>query len=651
MFQKTQIGSALSHKLIEVNLKISAVTLLVATVLLCVFQYAALRSAFVDDALRQAATLANQSSLAVQLPDRKATQEMLNQFGISGSVDAAAILDSQGHSLAEYRAESAEAFSQTLGFTTGRAYRFGLSHLDITQSINAGAGHAQVGLLEVHLGLRQFYLRLMVFLGIVVGAVSAALLIARLLVVDLKKEILEIEAHLQFLAHTDAVTGLPNRHAFSSRLQSAISTVEETGGTADVLLLDLDNFKIVNDTLGHHHGDQLLSLVAQRLSSLLRENDVVCRIGGDEFAIILETRVRKSGGERIAEKVIASFKEPFIVDKQEIYITCSIGISSFPDGGLDRTSLTRNADTAMYRAKAKGKNAFEKFHPEMDTAIKKRANIASNLRKALERGELALYYQPKVSLVDDKVIGFEALLRWDHPEMGAISPIEFIPIAEESGLIIPIGSWVIDTACRQVREWEDAGFDDIKVAVNLSARQTKSIALIDDVLNALRKSGLEPRQLELEITESMLMDNIHDNMDLLENLQAAGIFLSIDDFGTGYSSMAYLKRLPIDQLKIDKAFINDIPGNGDDEAIVSAIISMAHRLGLAVVAEGAETIEQINFLKAAGCDAVQGYYISKPIPAKDVTAFLARRRSDRQCMENSGLEQIVPVPVTLHGLA
>ncbi|WP_394778793.1 putative bifunctional diguanylate cyclase/phosphodiesterase [Undibacterium sp.] len=594
------------------------------------------------------AALADESSHAVQLSDTRAAQQMLSQFGVSRSVDAATILTLQGQPLAEYRAESAEVLREPLGETTGTIYRFGLSYLDVAQAINVGADHGLVGLLEVRIGLRQFYLRLMVFLGIVVGAVSAALLIARLLVVGLKKEILEIEAHLQFLAHTDAVTGLPNRHAFSSRLQSAISTVSETGGTADVLLLDLDNFKVVNDTLGHHHGDQLLTLVAARLSSLLRENDVVCRIGGDEFAIILETRVRKSGGERIAEKIITSFKEPFIVDRQEMYITCSIGISTFPDGGLDRTSLTRNADTAMYRAKAKGKNAFEKFHPEMDTAIKKRANIASNLRKALEREELALYYQPKVSLADGKVIGFEALLRWDHPEMGAISPVEFIPIAEESGLIIPIGSWVIDTACRQVREWENAGFGDIKVAVNLSARQTKSIALIDDVLNALRKSGLEPRQLELEITESMLMDNIHVNMDLLENLQAAGIFLSIDDFGTGYSSMAYLKRLPIDQLKIDKAFINDIPGDGDDEAIVSAIISMAHRLGLAVVAEGAETVEQINFLKAAGCDAVQGYYISKPIPAQDVAAFLAQRRTNRQGIENVSAEQIDPTPA--HGL-
>ncbi len=616
--------------------------------LLCIFQYAALRSAFIDDALRQVAALADESSHAVQLSDTRAAQQMLSQFGVSRSVDAATILTLQGQPLAEYRAESAEVLREPLGETTGTIYRFGLSYLDVAQAINVGADHGLVGLLEVRIGLRQFYLRLMVFLGIVVGAVSAALLIARLLVVGLKKEILEIEAHLQFLAHTDAVTGLPNRHAFSSRLQSAISTVSETGGTADVLLLDLDNFKVVNDTLGHHHGDQLLTLVAARLSSLLRENDVVCRIGGDEFAIILETRVRKSGGERIAEKIITSFKEPFIVDRQEMYITCSIGISTFPDGGLDRTSLTRNADTAMYRAKAKGKNAFEKFHPEMDTAIKKRANIASNLRKALEREELALYYQPKVSLADGKVIGFEALLRWDHPEMGAISPVEFIPIAEESGLIIPIGSWVIDTACRQVREWENAGFGDIKVAVNLSARQTKSIALIDDVLNALRKSGLEPRQLELEITESMLMDNIHVNMDLLENLQAAGIFLSIDDFGTGYSSMAYLKRLPIDQLKIDKAFINDIPGDGDDEAIVSAIISMAHRLGLAVVAEGAETVEQINFLKAAGCDAVQGYYISKPIPAQDVAAFLAQRRTNRQGIENVSAEQIDPTPA--HGL-
>jgi len=612
-------ASTLSKKLIEVDLKISTVALLLAALFLCIYQYFALRSDLDKQLHAQASSLA--ASLSSHLTDRDAGLDSV----LSGKlqpfdfIDGAEIFTSQGILRAAY---SRSKTSSAVQLTDVSQPRWRFDELVAIRRIQAAG--AQMGWLVLHASLDRLLIRLGIYLCVAALAIAAALMIARLIVVGLKDEILQMETHLQFLAHTDAVTGLPNRHAFSSRLDSAISVASENGGSADLLLLDLDNFKTVNDTLGHQRGDILLGLVAERLGSILREGDVVCRLGGDEFAVILENRASKSGGERIAEKMVASFKEPFLVDQQEIHITGSIGISSFPGGGIDPSTLTRNADTAMYKAKSKGKNSFEQFHPEMDVSVKKRAAIELSLRKALERSELALYYQPKVSLKDRKVIGFEALLRWNHPEMGMVSPVDCIPIAEESGLIIPIGSWVIEAACRQIRAWSDAGFEGLKVAVNLSARQTKSIALIDDVLNALRKSGLHPWQLELEITESMLMDNIHDNMDLLENLQAAGIFLSIDDFGTGYSSMAYLKRLPIDQLKIDRAFVKDIPGEGDDEAIVSAIVDMAHRLGIAVVAEGAETSEQIAFLTAAGCDAVQGFYVSVPLAAADVPQFLHR---------------------------
>ncbi|GGC90086.1 hypothetical protein GCM10011396_41630 [Undibacterium terreum] len=611
-------ASTLSKKLIEVDLKISTVALLLASLFLCIYQYFVLRSDLDEQVQAQAVSVASQMSTHLAASNAELGKSLSNRLQPFDFIESAEIFTPQGKLLASYGKTKA----LPAGFKDASNPRWHFNALAAVQRINGGG--AQAGLLVLHATLDQLLIRLAVYMCVAVLAIAAALMVARLIVVGLKEELLQMETHLQFLAHTDAVTGLPNRHAFSSRLDSVISVVSEHGGSADLLLLDLDNFKIVNDTLGHQSGDTLLGLVAERLSSILREGDIVCRIGGDEFAIILETRASKSAGERIAEKIVGSFKEPFIVDQQEIYITGSIGISSFPGGGIDQSTLTRNADTAMYKAKSKGKNSFEQFHPEMDVSVKKRAAIELSLRKALERNELALYYQPKVSLKDQKVMGFEALLRWNHPEMGLVSPVDFIPIAEESGLIVPIGSWVIETACRQIRAWSDAGFNELKVAVNLSARQTKSIALIDDVLNALRKSGLHPWQLELEITESMLMDNIHDNMDLLENLQAAGIFLSIDDFGTGYSSMAYLKRLPIDQLKIDRAFIKDIPGDGDDEAIVSAIVDMAHRLGIAVVAEGAETCEQIAFLEAAGCDAVQGFYVSHPLTADDVPQFLER---------------------------
>ncbi|MES2072708.1 MAG: EAL domain-containing protein [Pseudomonadota bacterium] len=645
MPKKIQISSFLSRKVAEANLKTVTVALLVAIILLSVVQYITLRSALMDDVAAQAEAIAEQCAAAVLFSDQNDGQQILARLSALQSMDGAAIVTPQLAPLAEYRRAAAVLIPIPTDFRISPFAQFGVLHLDLVRSIEVD--QRRVGLLVLRVGLSQLYFRLIAYIGMSIAAIAGSLLIARMLGGGLKQDVLEMETHLQLLAHTDAVTGLLNRHAFSSRLQQALSTVTEQGGCVDLLLLDLDNFKLVNDTLGHHGGDHLLRLVAERLNSVLRESDIICRVGGDEFAIILETRTRKSGSERIAEKLIESLAQPFIVDNQEVYVTGSIGISCFPDGGVDRETLTRNADTAMYQAKAKGKNAFEKFHPEMNLVLQKRSNIETNLRKALEREELAVYYQPKVDLVDHKVIGFEALLRWNHPEMGMISPTDFIPIAEESGLIIPIGRWVIATACHQMAAWKAAGFEDIKVAVNLSVRQTKNITLIDDVLNSLRKSGLEPRQLELEITESMLMDDIQDNVDLLENLQAAGIFLSIDDFGTGYSSMAYLKRLPIDQLKIDRAFVKDIPGNGDDEAIVSAIVSMAHSLGIAVVAEGAETIEQINFLRSVGCDSVQGYYIAQPMPAHEVEAFLLKQRGAGKARQHD-VGEVVPLRSRAH---
>jgi len=356
----------------------------------------------------------------------------------------------------------------------------------------------------------------------------------------------------------------------------------------------------------------------------LRNGDAVCRIGGDEFAIILESG-SMAGGDSVAAKMLDALTAPFEIDVHEIYVTASVGISIYPDDAPDMETLMRNADTAMYQAKGKGKNAYEEFHPELDQRVQKRLSLETKLRKALERGELQLYYQPQIGLKDSRLVGLETLLRWNHPELGMVSPAEFIPLAEESGLIVQIGRWAIRTACKQVAAWREAGLGDVHVSVNLSARQTKDAYLVHDIVSSLREAGMRPSQLELEITETVLMENVHANVELLNKLQTAGIRLSIDDFGTGYSSMAYLKRFPIDQVKIDRTFVRDIPGDGDDEAITTAIIAMAHSLGLSVVAEGVETETQLQFLRNAGCDIMQGYYFAEAKPPEQVEVFLKAR--------------------------
>ncbi|RJF97821.1 putative bifunctional diguanylate cyclase/phosphodiesterase [Noviherbaspirillum saxi] len=612
----------IGHWMNLANLATAVAALLVAGVLLIVFQFLSLRNAMVEDVSVQARIISENSVAAVLFHDSRASGETLAVLSASPSIEAAAIFDVNGTVLASYQREDASKVSTPGPGLIEDGHRFGLRHLLLARRVEAekrGIGHV-----VLRANLTQLYGRLGAYAGMMLAVAIGSLGIAYLLVSRMRKVIKRAEAHLDYLAHIDSITGLPNRHAFNERLAFALSRVDQHGGSVGLLLLDLDNFKIVNDTLGHHSGDILLKVVARRLLECLRSGDVLCRIGGDEFAVILES-VGASDGEGAAERILAALTAPFDVDVHEIYVTASVGISRYPADARDLETLTRNADTAMYQAKGKGKNAYEKFHPELDRRVRNRLSLETNLRKAMERGELLLYYQPQVSLHDGRLVGLEALLRWNHPETGLISPAEFIPVAEDSGMIVPIGRWVLRTACRQVALWREAGLGTINVSVNLSVRQTRDPHLLRDILDALHDNGVSPGQLELEITESVLMDNVKVNVELLERLQTEGIRLSIDDFGTGYSSMAYLKRFPIDQVKIDRTFVRDIPGNGDDEAITSAIIAMAHSLGLSVVAEGVETAAQLDFLRSAGCDVMQGYYFAEPRPAEQVSALLTRR--------------------------
>jgi diguanylate cyclase (GGDEF)-like protein len=604
------------------NLMTAGAALLVASILLILFQFISLRSALVEDLTVQARIVGENSVAALLFHDSRASAETLAVLAASPAVEAAAVLSKEGKPLASYRRDGVAEVRLPPTLLERSGHDFTFSHIQLARRVEVDG--RDIGVVAIRASLDQLYARLAGYAGLTLAVAMGSLAVAYLLVARMRRVVKTAEAHLDYLAHVDSVTGLPNRHTFNERMSAALETVDQFGGSASLLLIDLDNFKIVNDTLGHHSGDALLKLVARRLLECLRSGDVICRIGGDEFAVVLESATARKAAA-VAEKVLAVLAAPFDIDVHEIYVTASVGISTYPDDARDLETLTRNADTAMYQAKGKGKNAYEMFHPELDQRVQKRMSLEMNLRKAIGRDELLLYYQPQVSLRDGRLVGVEALLRWKHPELGLVSPAEFIPVAEESGLIVPIGRWVLRTACKQVAAWRDAGLGTINVSVNLSARQTRDGHLVHDILDALRQAGLSPAQLELEITETVLMDNVHANVDMLHRLQTEGICLAIDDFGTGYSSMAYLKRFPIDQVKIDRTFVRDIPGDGDDEAITTAIIAMAHSLGLSVVAEGVETAQQLEFLRNAGCDIMQGFYFAEPKPPEQMVAFLEGR--------------------------
>lgn len=431
----------------------------------------------------------------------------------------------------------------------------------------------------------------------------------------------KIDAHdnkLRKIAHYDNVTGLPNRHYFNQRLEDSIAVAAREAEHVGVMLIDLDNFKVVNDTLGHNVGDMLLKTVAARIAAALRGSDFICRIGGDEFAVILPDVPGHNEAAVVAGKILNEFAQPLWVENSEIYIGASIGISLYPDDAPDTNALLRCADVAMYYAKSRGKNNFQLFQINMEGKALKRLALESALRKALEQKEFVLHYQPQIDLASGKMLAVEALIRWQRPDLGVIGPADFIPVAEESGLIIPLGDWVLRTACRQARAWVDSGMP-LRVAINLSSRQFTDDKLVANILSIAREAGLPPEMLELELTESMLMESKDASIKKMEDLRKAGFTLSVDDFGTGYSSMNYLKRFPINALKIDRSFVQELPRNTDDVAITKAIISLAKSLGLSIVAEGVETLEQVRFLSEHGCNLVQGHLLGQAVPAEKLS--------------------------------
>jgi diguanylate cyclase (GGDEF)-like protein len=431
------------------------------------------------------------------------------------------------------------------------------------------------------------------------------------------------EERIRHQAYHDDLTGLPNRVSFAEQLEAMVRRARRAGWNFAVLFLDLDRFKVVNDSLGHHAGDQLLRVAAARIQRCVRDSDMLFRMGGDEFTVLLENVRGPEQTAFVAQRILDAFGDPIEIQEHEIRVSVSIGMALFPRDDPSGDRLVKSADTAMYRAKELGRNRFEFFTAEMNRRVENQLVLEAALQRAVKAGEFLLHFQPRVSARHRSVVGVEALLRWQHPERGLVSPADFIPLLEETNLIIPVGAWVLETACRQAREWHDRGLP-LRMSVNISSRQFRSESLVETVASALRSSGLPPELLELELTESLLVENTESAIRIMSRFKKLGVMVSIDDFGTGYSSFGYLKQFPIDFLKVDRIFIRDLARNPKDAAIVEAIAALARSLGIGLIAEGVEEVHQAEYLRTCYCTEMQGWLFGRAVPAAELPRLVAR---------------------------
>ena len=437
-----------------------------------------------------------------------------------------------------------------------------------------------------------------------------------------KRQAETVAKRMEYHAHHDDLTGLPNRILLNDRINTELAHARRQKSMMALLFLDLDRFKLINDSLGHAIGDQLLRVISRRLKNCVRDEDTIARLGGDEFMILLPRITSSSDAGRVGRKITEALVEPVSCNGHEIHITTSIGISIYPFDSTDVETLIKNADISMYRAKELGRNKVVYYTAEMNAGSRKQLALETNLRKALDRGELELHYQPKINTARNTVVGVEALLRWNHPTMGSVSPAEFIPVAEDSGLIIPIGEWVLETAFNQLKEWHDAGHDELTMAVNLSSAQLSRSGIEATIHDSIENAGIDPCMAELEITENIAIHDIDSAIAILNKLKCTGINIAMDDFGTGYSSLSYLRKLPIDIVKIDQSFVRDIPDSKEAILIAQAIIAMAQSLRLSLIVEGVENVRQLNYFRQQGCEVMQGFLFSRPVAAEDILEIL-----------------------------
>lgn len=446
----------------------------------------------------------------------------------------------------------------------------------------------------------------------------------------------EAERTINFQAYHDLLTRLPNRALFKDRLNLSVAQAKRSGFEMAVMFLDLDRFKLVNDTLGHIYGDELLQLVSQRLQDCLREGDTLARFGGDEFTLLLPQINGQEDATATARKIIETMREPFVIEGNEIYVTISVGISMYPHDGTTMDTLVKNADIAMYHIKGRGKNDYQFFSREMNEASMQRLSLERDMRKGLESEQFELHFQPQVDVVTGQIVAVEALVRWHHPSLGLIAPTDFIAVAEETGLILPLGEWVIRKACSVLRSWRDMGIMDVRMAINLSAMQIEHKSCVDLIKEVMHQNRLSGHDLEVEITENLIMQDMENAIKKLVQLNELGVQIAIDDFGTGYSSLSYLQKLPIHTLKIDRSFVHEIQDGAGDACIVDAVIAMAKGLKLNLIAEGVETEHQMDYLRAQGCGEMQGYYFGAPVSEEETVAFLTQSPFDQFALPSVG---------------
>jgi diguanylate cyclase len=622
---RVQPGPRLGKRLTKALVSTAGAALLVAGLIFDAFVYMSLRSAMVDDMTVQARIVADNSSAALLFDDARAASQTLAGLQASPAILHAMLRDQRDHVMASYSAgvQGKDAEPPTRLQADQPGHLFSGKRLFVMQPVFEGG--RRVGSLQLVASLDPLHERVAMHVMTTVLATALSFALAFVLVLRIRRDIDATESRLDYLAYFDPVTGLPNRHAANEQVERLIGSVGKGSEGFALLLLDLDDFKVVNDTLGHDVGDQLLRALAARLTRFMRPVDVAYRFGGDEFVILAPRTSGPAQLDLLGKAAMRALDAPVQVGGHEIVVRGSVGVAQFPSDAADAAGLVRAADTAMYDAKGQGKNTYAIFKAEMERDAALHMRLNNDLRRAIERGELRLHYQPIVDLSQQRMVGVEALLRWSHPQLGLVPPGEFIALAERSGAIVEIGQWVLHTACRQMKAWADEGHDDLYVAVNVSARQIRR-GLRAQVETALAASGADPRCIEIEITEHSMVEDIDSNVAQLAALGELGIRVAVDDFGTGLSSLAYLKRLPIEKLKIDCAFIKDLPHSSDDAAITLAIISMAHSLALTVVAEGVETEAQRDFLRALGCDCAQGFLYGAAVDAAALMPLLQRHQ-------------------------